>query len=203
VVSEHAPDAARRLTDARAGSGEALGQALEACRAYLLLVAKRELNPDLQAKGGASDLVQETLVDALRDFRRFQGQSEAELRVWLRKLLLHNLVDFTRHYRQVEKRQIDREVDLEAGNSSAERGGDLEAPTPSPSGQAIQDEQSQAIERALGRLPEDYRRVLQLRFEEDRSFEEIGVILKLTPNAARKLWTRAVKRLQRESEGLQ
>jgi RNA polymerase sigma-70 factor (ECF subfamily) len=202
-MPERAQDAAQWLTAARAGSPDALGHALEACRPYLLLIAQHELDSDLQAKGGASDLVQETLVDALRDFPRFQGESQAELHAWLRQLLLHNLADFTRHYRHVEKREIGREIELEAGNSSAERGGALEAPGPSPSGEAIQDEQSRAIERALERLPEEYQQVLKLRFEEDRSFEEIGRLMNLTPNAARKLWTRAVKRLQRESEGLQ
>jgi RNA polymerase sigma-70 factor (ECF subfamily) len=202
-LAEPAKDAAQWLPAARAGSPEALGQALEACRGYLLLIAQRELDSDLQAKGGASDLVQETLVDALRDFGRFHGQSEAELQAWLRQLLLHNLVDFTRHYRKAEKRRIGREIELEEGDSSAERGGKLEAPALSPSGQAIQDEQARAIERALERLPKDYQQVLELRFEEDLSFEEIGRRMDLTPNAARKLWVRAIKRLQQDSEGLQ
>jgi RNA polymerase sigma-70 factor (ECF subfamily) len=198
-----AKDGVEQLSAARAGSVQALGQALEACRGYLLLIAQRELDPGLQAKGGASDLVQETLMDALRDFARFHGQTEAELRTWLRQLLLHNLVDFARHFREAHKRQIDREVPLDAGDSSAELGGKLQINAPSPSGQAIEDEQYRAIERALLRLPEDYQFVLKLRFEEDLSFEEIGRVMTLTPNAARKLWARACKRLQRESEGLQ
>lgn len=196
-------EATQWLAAARAGSSEALGQVLEACRNYLLLIALRELDSGLQAKGGASDLVQETMVDALRDFRRFHGSSEAELQAWLRELLLHNLVDFTRQYRQAEKRQIEREVGLEGGDSSAGPGGTLPASVPSPSKQAMAHEQAEAIQIALQRLPADYRRVLQLRFQEDRSFEDIGRIMNLTPNAARKLWARAVKRLQRESEGLQ
>jgi RNA polymerase sigma-70 factor (ECF subfamily) len=199
-MAERVADAADWLPSARAGSADALGKALEACRGYLLLIAQRELDSGLQAKGGASDLVQETLVDALRDFKHFRGKSHVELQAWLRQLLINNLIDFTRHYRDVEKRQIGRERELEAGDSSAERGGDLEAPISSPSGQAIKDEQSEAIERALKRLPPEYQRVLRLRFEEDLSFEEIGSGMNLTPNAARKLWARAVKRLQRESQ---
>jgi hypothetical protein len=35
------------LAAARGGSREALGQLLEACRGYLLLIAQRELDPDL------------------------------------------------------------------------------------------------------------------------------------------------------------
>src|SRR5262249_21961492 len=126
-MSGHAESAAECLSAARAGSPEALGLALESCRSYLLLIAQHELDSDLQAKGGASDLVQETLVDAVRDFVQFEGQSQAELQAWLRQLLINNLIDFTRHYRNVAKREIGRERELEAGNSSSERGGDLKA----------------------------------------------------------------------------
>src|SRR6516225_2042707 len=102
-MSEPSPEAAPNLAAACAGSREAVGQALEACRGYLLLIAQRELGPQLQAKGGASDLVQETLLEACRDFARFQGDSEAELLQWLRRLLLNNLADFTRLYRDTDK----------------------------------------------------------------------------------------------------
>jgi RNA polymerase sigma-70 factor (ECF subfamily) len=189
------------LTAARAGSQEALGQALEACRGYLLLIAQRELGRELQAKGGASDLVQQTLLEACRDFARFPGASEAELLPWLRRLLLNNLADFTRHYRDTDKRRLDREVALDAGRSSGERGGGLAAPLPSPSGAAMAREQAEMIQRSLERLPEDYRRVIVLRYQEERSFEEIGGLLGLTANAARKLLLRAVERMQRELEG--
>src|SRR5262245_40328741 len=55
-----------RLAMARAGEGEALGRVLDSCRGYLLMIARQELDAGLQAKGGASDLVQETFVDAQR-----------------------------------------------------------------------------------------------------------------------------------------
>jgi RNA polymerase sigma-70 factor (ECF subfamily) len=188
-------DANRWLPEAQAGSSEALGQLLEACRGYLLLVAQRELAPDLQAKGGASDLVQETLLDAVRAFPRFQGTSEAEVLAWLRRLLLNNLVSFARRYRSADKRQVAREVGLAGGS------GGPAADVPTPSRQAVEHEEARRLQEALGRLPEDYRRVLRWRFEEDRPFEEIGRLLGLTPNAARKLWARAVRRLRQETEG--
>src|SRR5262249_3376165 len=100
--------AAQWLGSARTGAREALGRALEGCRDYLLMVANKELDPQLQAKGGASDLVQQTFLEAQRDFGRFQGNSEDELLAWLRRLLLHNLADFTRRYRDTGKRQADR-----------------------------------------------------------------------------------------------
>jgi RNA polymerase sigma-70 factor (ECF subfamily) len=193
-------DAARWLPLARTGSAEALGQLLEACRGYLLLVAQRELDPQLGAKASVSDLVQETLLDAVRDFPRFQGNSEAELLAWLRRVLLNNLVSFTRRYRTAGKRAVAREVALDGDHSSAERGGRVAADTPSPIAAAINQEQAGAIQQALERLPEDYRRVIELRYREECSYEEIGRLLGLTANAARKLWLRAVKRLQQETE---
>jgi RNA polymerase sigma-70 factor (ECF subfamily) len=62
-------------------------------------------------------------------------------------------------------------------------------------------EQASAIQKAMERLPEEYRRVIQLRYEGERPFDDIGKLLGLTPNAARKLWVRAIKRLRQESEG--
>ena len=189
------------MAAARAGSQQALGQVLETFRGYLLLVANRQLDPELRAKGGASDLVQDTFLEAQRDFGQFHGASVDELRAWLRRLLLNNLADFTRQYRDTAKRQIGQEVRLEGGDSSAERGGGLAAAWLSPSGEAMAHEQAEAIRHAVERLPDDYRRVLVLRYQEERSFEEIGDLLGLTANAARKLLLRAVERVQRELEG--
>jgi RNA polymerase sigma-70 factor (ECF subfamily) len=62
-------------------------------------------------------------------------------------------------------------------------------------------EQAEAIRRAVAGLPDDYRRVLLLRYQEERSFEEIGACMGLTANAARKLLLRAVRRVRRELEG--
>ena len=99
-MTEPAGDTARWLAAARAGSREALGQVLETFRSYLLLVADRELDAELRAKGGASDLVQDTFLEAQRDFDCFHGNSADELRAWLRRLLLNNVANFTRQYRQ-------------------------------------------------------------------------------------------------------
>jgi RNA polymerase sigma-70 factor (ECF subfamily) len=200
-MAEASKDAGGWLPAAHAGSREAMGQALEACRRYLLLVAERELDPELRAKGGASDLVQQTFLEAQRDFANFHGNSEVELRAWLRHILLHNLGKFTRQYRDTKKRGVAREVSLDAGASSVEPGGGLSAGSASPSGKAMQQEQDESLQQALQRLPDDYRQVLSLRYEEERSFEEIGRVMGRSAGAARKLWARAVERLQQELEG--
>jgi RNA polymerase sigma-70 factor (ECF subfamily) len=175
-----------------------MGQVLDACRGYLLAIASQELDADLQAKGGASDLVQETLLHAVRGFAGFQGDTEAELLAWLRRMLLNNLADFARLYRATGKRQVAREIGLAAGDSSGQGEAQLSADISSPSGQAIRHEQTEAVDNAIQRLPEEYRRVLFLRYKDELSFDEIGRLMDRTANAARKLWLRAVERLRHE-----
>ena len=192
-------ETARRLSDARAGSPEALGAVLEACRGYLLLIARQEISPDLQAKAGASDLVQQTCLEAQCDSGRFHGESVSELRAWLRRLLLNNLATFARDYRGTAKRAVGREVSLPpAGPARAEAGPAADAP--SPSALAVAREEAEALRRVLGRLPEDYQRALLLRHLEELPFEEIGRRLGRTANGARKLWARAVEMLHEEWE---
>ncbi len=195
-MKDTAPDMARWLPAAQAGCQEALGRLLQQYRSYLMLVAERELDPELRAKGGASDLVQETFYEAVRDFGRFQGNTEAELLAWLRRLLLNNLISFRRLYRATKKRQVAREVALDAGSSASCKCPEPCADGDSPSNLVTQAEDTEAIRQAMEHLPADYRRVILLRYGEGRTFEEIGTLLGLTTNAATKLCLRAVKRLQ-------
>src|SRR5262249_5523165 len=156
------------LEAARAGSTEALGRVFEGCRHYLLLVANEGLESDLHAKAGASDLVQDTFLEAQQAFVRFQRTSERHLLASLRQTLLHNLATFGRRCRQPEQRQVVRDVSLDA----AERlRGLLQIDASSPSSQAVRHEEAEALQQAIERLPEHYREVILLRHREQWSFE--------------------------------
>ena len=193
-------DAEQWLRAARAGSREALGQALEACRAYLLLIARQELDPELQAKGSASDLVQETFLEAQRDFDGFHGTSEDELLAWLRRLLLNNIANFRRRYRDTAKRQATVEVSLDAGGSSDHWAEALVADAPPPGDDLLAQERAEAVRQALARLADEHRQVLLLRYQEECSFAEIGRLMQRSDNAAQKLFARALERLREELE---
>jgi RNA polymerase sigma-70 factor (ECF subfamily) len=183
------------LADARGGSDEALGRALESCRQYLLLVANRQLGPELRAKLGPSDVVQDTFLEAKRDFHRFHGDTAEALRAWLNRILLNNLANAARSYRRTEKRELDREVPF-AEVPTGLRCAGLAAPGPTPSKQAVAREENAELERVLARLPGPYREVIELRHQDQLSFEEIGRRLGRSAEAARKLWARAVEQLQ-------
>ncbi len=183
----------RWIALARDGSSEAQGQVLDACRLYLLKLANRDLGSELGGKLGASDLVQETLLEAQNQIGEFRGASEADLLAWLRQILNHNLQDIRRRYFRAEKRRIDREQPLSDGSGMRDA---LADSTDSPSVLVSNDEQAQRLCQALTCLREDYRQVIQMRNWQLMSFSEIGSRLNRSEDAARKLWVRALEQLR-------
>jgi RNA polymerase sigma-70 factor (ECF subfamily) len=179
------------IADARAGSSSALGRLFESCRAYLLAIANSELGADLQSKVGASDLVQQTFLNAQKEFAGFRGQSEAELLAWLRRILRNSLVDASRHY-EASKREVGREQPL---NGSAVFVA-AATPPPSPRSLAALREDAARLEQVLRQLPEHYRRAIELRHQESKTFAEVAAALGCSEEAARKTWSRAVDQLR-------
>ena len=109
----------------------------QSCRAYLLLVADDELDRELRAKVGPSDLVQETFVAAQQKFDGFAGDSPEELVAWLRGILINKIKDARRHYVTTKRRAIRRELPLEADRPARRNhrtSGPLQHPQPSRGG---------------------------------------------------------------------
>jgi RNA polymerase sigma-70 factor (ECF subfamily) len=163
---------------------------LETCRRFLLSVANAQMPGRLVAKGGASDLVQETLVAGYRNQHQFRGRTLGELRCWLRGILLNELASFRRRYR-ASSRDVAREVPV---------GATAEASQPATRASALDElirvERVQVVAAAVGRLPADAREVLVLRLNQKLSFREIGARLGRTEEAARKSFARALDRLR-------
>jgi RNA polymerase sigma-70 factor (ECF subfamily) len=188
-----------RLAAARSGSREALGQVLSEYRGYLLHVARHELARDLQSKSDASDLVQETFLEAQRFFERFQGHSDGAVRAWLRCLLLHRSAHVGRRYHTTQKRRLAREVSLDAAKPLVAGANGLhDAAAPSPSAHLMARERQEVVQQAIDRLPDDYRRVMLLRYHNGMTFAEIGRDMRRSADAVRMLWARALERLKQE-----
>lgn len=181
------------IIEAQEGDQEALGRLLQMCRRYLLLVANKELTPALRAKVAPSDVVQDTLLEAGRDYPRFHGGSEEELLAWLRGILRNKVANVHRHF-DTEKRQMGREVNWEdsaAGPSLRY----IASPSETPSRHAQIREQDEQLDRAMQQLPAHYRQVLLLHTTEDLTFAQIAKALDSTADAVRMMWGRAVEEL--------
>lgn len=185
------------LDAARRGHDDAFGMLFETFRRHLLLVAHEELPAALRGKLGASDVVQETAVDARRNFPAFRGSTAEECFAWLRAILRNNVVDAVRRYGTSQKRAVRLEVSLTSPAGRRE-GAMLEALHGLPDGSAIRREDAGLLTAAVGRLSSDHQAVLRLRYWEGLSFVEIGERMSRSPDAVRKLWYRAVQRLQEE-----
>ena len=186
------------LAKARAGDRAARDRLFAACRSYLGLLAQANVGPWLHAKVDASDLVQQTLLDAHRDFDRFHGQTDQEWLAWLRQILNHNACDAARHYGTAGKRAARREVSLGGydNSDSMAPGFDLASPGESPSQLAIHNENELLLAEAMDRLPDDYREVIILRNIRRLPFEEVAEQLGRTRPAAQMLWMRAIQKLK-------
>jgi RNA polymerase sigma-70 factor (ECF subfamily) len=191
----HAADWNALFRAAHGGAPGALDELLEQHRPLLNQVAGHELNPAFRAKAGASDLVQQTMLDAHRHFAEFRGQSPPELRAWLLVILRRRLADLARHF-LCPANDVRREVPAEAVTGQSGESAPLVGDSTSPSGKVVHHEEAEAVRAAVTRLPDHYREVIALRHQEDLPWEEVGRRLGRTPDAARMLWSRAVEALR-------
>jgi RNA polymerase sigma-70 factor (ECF subfamily) len=166
----------------------ALARALEPYRGYLNLVAGRAIGPELAPKLGASDIVQETFLAAQQHIRGFRGRTEPEWRAWLKAILLNHLAN-QRRYHAADKRR-----GPEHGTARDPRV-EPSAVTP-PSRHLMCRERDEALDRALCQLPEGYRQVVCWHHHERLGFGEIAARLGISPDAAQKVWGRALLRLK-------
>lgn len=166
-------------------------------RSYMGLVARAQLESWLRVKVDASDLVQQTMLEAHRDFSRFEGGTEKEWIGWLRRILAHNCADWIRAYRGTAKRGAAREVPLRrADDTQSFAAPEPAAPGNTPSQEFFQQDMELRMAEALERLPADYREVIMLRNLQRLPFNEVADRMDRSRPAAQMLWMRAIKRLQ-------
>ncbi|MBI3410522.1 MAG: sigma-70 family RNA polymerase sigma factor [Planctomycetes bacterium] len=184
--------------EATAGDADAFGRLLECYRRYLSLLARVQIGHGLQGKVDASDLVQETFMEAHRNLTRFRGTSEAELIEWLRQILGANLADLFRRYLGTKGRDVrlEREIEERFDRSTAILDRGLIAPGSSPSQQAAQREQRLLLAEALEQLPNDYREVLVLRHFEGLTFPQVAFRMERSLDSVEKLWMRGLARVR-------
>ena len=152
----------------------------------------------MRSKQDASDLVQQTLLDAHRDFDRFAGSNQQEWLAWLRQILNHNFQDAVRYYGTAGKRAARREISLSPPNGIESGMAVFEPVSPgdSPSQLAVHNEREILLAEAISQLSEDHREVVILRNIQRLPFDEIAIRLGRTRPATQMLWMRAIQKLK-------
>jgi RNA polymerase sigma-70 factor (ECF subfamily) len=130
----------------------AQAEGLERFRSYLRLLARLDLDPQLQGKLDLSGVVQQTLFEAHQGRADLRGTSDDELAAWLRQILTRNLLD---EVRRLKRAKYDASLERSLDESSVRLEARLAAEQSSPSEQASRNEELLRLAGALEQLPED------------------------------------------------
>jgi RNA polymerase sigma-70 factor (ECF subfamily) len=170
---------------------------LERYRAYLSLLARLQLDGRLREKLDASDIVQQTLLEAHEKRDQFRGQTPAEEAAWLRQMLAHNLADALRaHGRAKRDVTLERSLDAALGASSCRLEGWLAAEQSSPSQRAVKNEELLRLAAALAELPEAQREAVVLHHLQGCPLADLARHLGRSEPAVAGLLHRGLKRLR-------
>ena len=189
------------LQRARLGNWDALGQVLQLYQRYLTILATTKLGRRLRRRVDPSDLVQDAMLAAHRDFAAFRGCSKRELLAWLRQILINCLQHAVEPHLKAKMRDMRREVSLEEVGISPDRSAcklphNFADRGPSPSTLMQQRERAVALADQLSQLHPRYRDVIVLRTLQGLSFGEVADLMKRKPGTVRMLWFRATRKFK-------
>ena len=179
-------------------------RSLDRFRQYLLLLARVRLDPRLKGKLDASDVVQQTLLEAHQGMGQFRGRSVAEQAAWLRQILARNLANAVRDLGRA-KRDVARERSLDAAldQSASRLEAWLAAEQSSPSQRVERHERAVLLAEALATLPETQREAVVLRHWHGWSLAEIASHLGTTTAGVTGLLHRGLKKLRKQLQELE
>ena len=156
-------DRAKPATTEAGGNREALERVVASYSTYLMAVAGKIKGQHLQTQEGVSDLVQQTLVNALclirDDGRQISFGTDAELKAWLVGVLQNTYQHMRRYYKARKRAPVA-----------------LPEPprSPTPSAMAMLNEELQNRRRALESLDVREQELIRWRDEEELTFKAIG-----------------------------
>jgi RNA polymerase sigma-70 factor (ECF subfamily) len=194
---ESSPTPNQLLQQALQGDPGALGRLLEAQRKELHRQAQGQLEGRIAARIDASDVIQQTFLEAYRSFGQFAGQDPRELVAWLRSILDHKVALAIRDHTLLQKRNVGRERsmdDSQGGLTPLKH--EIDGGLSTPSQKAIRGEDAERLSRALTTLPEDQREAVRLRHLEGWPVADIAARLGRSPAATAGLIKRGMHALR-------
>lgn len=171
--------------------------ALAEHRPYLRRIAGVRFDDRLRGRVDESDLVQDALAEAAREYPAYVASPPLPLRLWLRQLLLDALTAARRRHLIADARAAGRQVDLSAG-SFVWAEPSFHTPDPTPGSEAGRRERAEFVRLAVTRLDQPDREVIALRTFEGLNTAETAAVLGISTAAASKRLVRALAKLKAE-----
>ncbi|MBL9091213.1 MAG: sigma-70 family RNA polymerase sigma factor [Planctomycetaceae bacterium] len=195
-MSEPSEELLKRV---RASEPGAVAEFAEVRRPQLIVYVSRQLGYALRSKVEPEDIVQETVIRAVRNPHLFSSADRDPFGV-LCHLAQECIVDAHRRYVAAQKRDAGKEVALDGRSSGDDVGGGLRnlliASITTPSKAFSRNEKELRMWDALGSLPEEQREALRLRYVDGLPTKDIAQRLRKTDGAVRVMLTRSLDKLQ-------
>jgi RNA polymerase sigma-70 factor, ECF subfamily len=173
---------------------------LEQFRPYLMAVVRANVCTGTGDLLDLSGIVQQTFLEAYRQWEQLRGRPAAELLRRLRRMLANNLSDAVRRSTAL-KRDFGRRLSLDQVEdalavSSIRLSGLMLTAAASPSDLAQREDRAALVAVALAELTDAQREALILHYWDGMTLAEIGVRLQRTPVAVAGLLKRGLKELR-------
>lgn len=169
----------QRKQDSRAEDSDLIKQALAGDdNAYSRLMKKYHdaifsfIYRMIHDREQVEDLTQEAFIKAFASLKNFN--EEFAFSTWLYKIATNNCIDYIRK-RKLQMYSIDKPIESKDSDFSFE----LPDETYEADKSLISDQRAVMVREAIGTLPEKYRRVILLRHQDERSYDEIAAMLDL------------------------
>lgn len=158
----------RLIQDAIRGDGLAYRRLMEKYHDAIFNFIYRMVHDREQVE----DLTQEAFIKAFGSLKSFN--EEFAFSTWLYKIATNNCIDYIRK-RKLQMYSINKPIESKDSDFTFELPDeDYEADR-----ELIDDQRARMLREAIDQLPEKYRRVIQLRHVDEKSYEEIAAMLKL------------------------
>jgi RNA polymerase sigma-70 factor (ECF subfamily) len=194
AVRPDSPETLGLLERAGAGDAAALGELIARHRDAVRRFVELRLDPKVRGRIDASDVVQETHLEAVRRIEDYLARRPMPFHLWLCRTAYENLLRLRRRHVEAAARAVGRENPLPDRSSVLIARQVLSGIAPDRL--AEEAELAGRVHDALGRLDEVDREVLLLRTFEGLSNAEAAAVLDLEPSAASKRYGRALLRLR-------
>jgi RNA polymerase sigma-70 factor, ECF subfamily len=199
-MSSDPSDTLHLIERLRGGDRQALTDLFQCHRDRLRRMVELRMDPRLQGRVDASDVLQDAFLDAAGRVDGFLRGSELPAYLWLRLVVGERLAICHRRHLGTKMRDAGQEVSLYRNPlpqaSSAALASMLLGRLTSPSHAAIRAEQVLQVQEALNELDPLDREVVALRHFEELSRAETAQVLGITEAAGAKRYMRALRRLK-------
>jgi RNA polymerase sigma factor (sigma-70 family) len=132
----------------------------------------RHVQKMVRKQGEVDDLVQECFIKAFSALKSYSA--DYAFSTWLYKIATNHTIDFLRK-RKLKTMSIDQPISTKDGEVEFE----LPDTTYRPDRHIVEDERRMLLQAAIEHLPEKYHRVIVMRHQQEKSYEEIAMELDL------------------------